>query len=208
MGTFTVGITGGSGSPYTLKVVSALLELGHKVIIVSSKAGKRVLEIESDFLLEGTLENQLSAWQKQLNLNSKNATGLTILDENDYAASIASGSSNSLGMVVVPCSMGTLARIANGISSSLIERAADVMIKEKRKLILVTREAPLSVIHINNMLKLAEIGVEILPASPGFYHKPKTLEDLVNFIASRILDRLGVPNNLVPSWNGPTTEEK
>ena len=111
-------------------------------------------------------------------------------------------------MVVVPCSMGSLARIANGISSSLIERAADVMIKEKRKLILVTREAPLSVIHINNMLKLAEIGVEILPASPGFYHKPKTLEDLVNFIASRILDRLGVPNNLVPSWNGPTTEEK
>ena len=204
MGTFTVGITGGSGSPYTLRVISALLELEHNVIIVSSKAGKRVLEIESDFLLEGTLKNQLSTWQKQLGLDS-NTTGLTVLDENDYAASIASGSSNSLGMVVVPCSMGSLARIANGISSSLIERAADVMIKEKRKLILVTREAPLSVIHINNMLKLAEIGVEILPASPGFYHKPNTLDDLVNFIASRILDRLGVPNNLVPRWNGPQT---
>jgi 4-hydroxy-3-polyprenylbenzoate decarboxylase len=155
-------------------------------------------------LLEGTIQDQLSAWKNQLGLESK-STGLTVLDENDYAASIASGSSNSLGMVVVPCSMGSLARIANGISSSLIERAADVMIKEKRKLILVTREAPLSVIHINNMLKLAEIGVEILPASPGFYHKPKTVDDLINFIVSRILDRLGVPNNLVPRWNGPQT---
>jgi 4-hydroxy-3-polyprenylbenzoate decarboxylase len=206
MGTFTVGITGGSGSPYALRVIKALLELEHNVIIVSSKAGKRVLEIESDFLLEGSIQNQLSAWKNQLKL-SVNSARLTVLEENDYAASIASGSSNSLGMVVVPCSMGSLARIANGISSSLIERAADVMIKEKRKLVLVTREAPLSVIHINNMLKLAEIGVEILPASPGFYHKPKTIDDLINFISSRILDRLGVPNNLVPKWTGPTTEE-
>jgi 4-hydroxy-3-polyprenylbenzoate decarboxylase len=206
MGTFTVGITGGSGSPYALRVIKALLELEHNVIIVSSKAGKRVLEIESDFLLEGSIQNQLSAWKNQLKL-SVNSARLTVLEENDYAASIASGSSNSLGMVVVPCSMGSLARIANGISSSLIERAADVMIKEKRKLILVTREAPLSVIHINNMLKLAEIGVEILPASPGFYHKPKTIDDLINFISSRILVRLGVPNNLVPRWTGPTTEE-
>ena len=125
----------------------------------------------------------------------------------DIAAPVASGSFQAAGMAVAPCSMGTLARIATGASTNLIERAADVMIKERRKLVLVPREAPLSEIHLRNMLAVTRAGAEILPASPGFYHGPRTIDDLVDFVAGRILDRLGVENSLMRRWQGAPVVE-
>ena len=126
--------------------------------------------------------------------------GLELLAHRDFSASIASGSYPFEAMAVVPCSMGTMARIATGASTNLIERAADVALKERRQLILVPRESPFSAIHLENMLKLARLGVTILPAAPGFYHRPQSVDDLIDFVVARILDQLGVEQTLVKRW--------
>jgi 4-hydroxy-3-polyprenylbenzoate decarboxylase len=131
---------------------------------------------------------------------------LAVFGREEWFAPVASGSNPADAMVVCPCSMGTLAAIAQGMSDNLIERAADVSIKEGRKLILVPRETPFSVIHLENMLKLARLGVVILPPSPGFYTHPSTIEDMVDFVVARILDQLRVPNSLMPRWGEPGKE--
>jgi 4-hydroxy-3-polyprenylbenzoate decarboxylase len=126
---------------------------------------------------------------------------ITTFDDADRGGSPASGSALNAGMVVCPCSMGTLSAIAAGSSRSLVERAADVALKERRKLILVPRETPLSAIHLENMLRVTRAGAVVLPASPGFYHKPASIDDLVNFVVARVLDHLGVSHSLVPRWS-------
>ncbi|MBI2935491.1 MAG: UbiX family flavin prenyltransferase [Chloroflexi bacterium] len=201
MAIYVVGITGGSGFPYAQRLLQSLLVGGHEVKLVVSPAGERVVEIESGFNPSGDLRQRERQWVGFLE-QGEDKGRLELLAHMDFAASIASGSFPTAGMVVVPCSMGTLARIAMGASSNLIERAADVTLKERRKLILVPRETPLSRIHLRNMLLVSEAGAEVLPAMPGFYHRPSTIGDLVNMLVGRILDRLGVESPLSPRWRG------
>lgn len=202
MGRYIVGIAGASGAPYAKRVLQGLLSGGHEVKCVISDAGRRVLEVEEDLLLTGNTETDhpdVLAW-----LGKESAgTQFEMLHHRDVAASIASGSFHTDGMVVVPCSGGTLARIATGASSGLLERAADVCLKERRRLILVTRETPLSLIHLRNMTAVTEAGAIVLPGSPGYYHRPSSVQDLVDMVAGRILSHLGVDSPLLKEWTGP-----
>jgi 4-hydroxy-3-polyprenylbenzoate decarboxylase len=175
------------------------MDLGQQVKLVVSPPGERVMEIEEGFRPGGSLTEREAAWRAFLGADGRPGD-VELLALDDHAASIASGSFQTAGMVVVPCSMGTLSRIATGSSSNLIERAADVTLKERRKLLLVPREAPLSEIHLRNMLAVTRAGAEVLPASPGFYHRPKSIDDLVDFVAGRILDRLGLQSKLSKRW--------
>ena len=201
MSIYVVGITGASGAPYAVQLLRSLLGAKHTVKLVVSGPGERVMAIESGLELTGTLSEKEREWKRFLDLPS-NAGELQLLSNEDYAASVASGSYPTKGMVITPCSMGTLGRIANGVSSSLIERAADVMLKERRQLILVPREMPLSRIHLRNMLSVTEAGGEVLPAMPAFYHHPHSIDDLVNTVVGRVLDRLGVEHSLSKQWRG------
>ena len=199
MNTYVIGVTGASGMPYAVKTVAALLALGHHVKLIVSPAGDRVLSIETGVRFSGSRTARLQQWQGLLQTESNQ---LELLAHRDVAASISSGSYPFTGMAVVPCSMGTLARIAAGLSSNLIERAADVALKERRPLVLVPRETPLNRIHLKNMLAVHEAGAEVLPAMPGFYHQPRSIDDLVDMLAGRILDRLGVENTMFKRWQG------
>jgi len=178
-----VAITGASGSLYGLKLIQSLAELRHKVAVVISDHARIVLkkELEEDFP----------------RIDHPN---VTFMNYRDISAPIASGSYQTRGMIICPCSMSTLGEISNGISRNLIARAADVTIKEGRKLLLVPREMPFSAIHLENMLKLAKIGVTILPAAPGFYQKPKSIDDLVVFVVGKILDCFGIEHELFKRW--------
>jgi 4-hydroxy-3-polyprenylbenzoate decarboxylase len=202
MGRFVVGIAGASGAPYTKRVLQGLLLQGHEVKCVISDAGRRVLEVEEHLLLTGNIETDKPDLLSWLQIPEHTAQ-LEMLHHKDVAASIASGSYPFDGMVVVPCSGGTLAKIAHGVSTGLLERAADVCLKERRKLILVTRETPLSLIHLRNMTAVTEAGAIILPGSPGFYHNPASVQDLVDMIAGRILSHLGVETTMLKEWTGP-----
>ncbi len=181
-----VGITGASGVILGVRFLEALNELGVESELVLSKWGERTLRIETNYALEDV--RKLAA---------------AVHNPDNLAASISSGSYPTLGMVVVPCSMTSLAAIAQGTSSNLIHRAADVTMKEQRKLVLVPRESPLSAIHLRNMLALAEIGVAIVPPAPAFYNRPETIDDLLNHWVARILDQFGLENELTKRW-GPT----
>ncbi len=202
MGRYIVGIAGASGAPYSKRVLQGLLAGGHDVKCVISDAGRRVLEVEERLLLTGNTNTDHPDILEWLGMESTGSQ-LELLHHKDVAASIASGSFHTDGMVVVPCSGGTLAKIANGISSGLLERAADVCLKERRKLILVTRETPLSLIHLRNMTAVTEAGAIVMPGSPGYYHQPKSVQDMVDMIAGRILDHLGVDSKLLQEWTGP-----
>lgn len=182
-----VAITGASGAPYARALLRHLAEAGDgiRVHLVASSAGRLVYKLEMGVALEDDLP-----------------ADIRVYDEKDFTAPCASGSFPTAGMVVVPCSMGTLGALAGGLSQNLIHRAADVCLKEGRRLILVPRETPLNRIHLANMLRLAEAGATILPAMPGFYHSPRNLEDLVRFITARILDQLRLEQHLVPPWEG------
>jgi 4-hydroxy-3-polyprenylbenzoate decarboxylase len=186
---YVVGITGASGSVYGLKLVKVLLAKNHEVHLVITDNGKKVIAYET-----GLSEKELTAHLTSL------GGSLIFHNNDDLFSSIASGSFKTDGMVVVPCSMSTLGEIAWGVSKNLLGRAADVCIKEGRKLILVPRETPLSKVHLRNMLSLSESGAIILPAMPAFYHKPLEIEDMVNFIVGRILDSFGVENTLYKKW--------
>lgn len=232
MSLYVIGISGASGAPYTRRVLQGIIAAGHEVKCVITDAGRRVLEVEEGVRLTGVPEADLPilrAWAGSslpAPLAPVPSTGqraghgvgrspapghpflelLDLIDERDVAAPIASGSYPVAGMVVVPCSTGTLARIAHGISSGLLERAADVCLKERRRLILVPRETPLSVVHIRNMAVVAEAGAIVLPAMPGFYHRPQTVQDLVDFVAARVLAHLGVEASFLKQWTGPDLE--
>lgn len=205
MSTYVVAITGASGAPYAVRLLQALTASGHDVKLVVSEAGEKVLAIECKLKLRGALAHKESQWKQAIGL-SESSSALELFNANNHAAKIASGSYKVAGMCVIPCSMGSLGRIANGMASNLIERAADVTLKEKRPLILVPRETPLNRVHLKNLLAAHEAGAEIVPAMPGFYHNPRSIDDIVGMLVSRVLDRLGVDNDLYRRWGGPLPE--
>lgn len=195
--TVTLALSGASGMAYGLRLLECLLHADLNVNLLVSQAAHIVAKQE----LGVSLPARASDLEKQLNGTMDTQQGqLRVYGREDWNAPVASGSNAADAMVVCPCSMGTLAAIAHGMSDNLIERAADVMLKEQRKLILVPRETPFSVIHLENMLSLARMGAVILPANPGFYHLPQSLEDVIDFIVARILDQLGVPHELMARW--------
>ena len=195
----TVAITGASGAIYALRTLRALLMQGVQVDLIVSKYGWMLLREEGGF--EGKQEQLLEFLADRYGDAVRNgvcqAHGIQHM-----AATVASGSAACEGMVVVPCSMKTLSGIARGASSNLIERAADVMLKERRPLILVPRETPMNLIHLKNMVSATEAGAMMVPAMPAFYQRPETFEDLADFIAGRILSLLGIEHGLFPPWEG------
>ena len=193
----TLAFTGASGAPYGLRLLQCLLQADCEVFVILSKAARVVIGMETELKLPagtGAAEQALRDWVQTDRGN------LVVCGLEQWTAPVASGSGAPAAMVVCPCSTGTLSAIACGASDNLIERAADVAIKEGRKLILVPREAPFSPLHLENMLKLSRLGVTIMPAAPGFYHQPETVQDLVDFIVARLLDHLGVEQTLVKRW--------
>ncbi|MFB4163422.1 UbiX family flavin prenyltransferase [Alteribacillus sp. JSM 102045] len=191
---FTVAITGASGAIYGIRLTQELLKNNYRVHLLISEAGWQVFREE---LKLDTSDRQ--ACLEELFPESVE-TSLEIHGLRDFKAPVASGSYRTDGMVVIPCSMGTLSKIANGNSGNLLERAADVVLKEKRKLILVPRETPLNGIHLENMLKAEKNGSHIIPAMPGFYHLPETKDDLINFVVGKVLDALNVHHSLFTRW--------
>ena len=189
-----IAITGASGAPYSVGLLRALVAASRPVSLVVSTHGWRLLATEVGIESLEALRIAVGgdAWDRHV----------VVHDNADRGATPASGSAITAGMVICPCSMGTLSAVSIGASRSLIERAADVTLKERRRLILVPRETPLSAIHLQNMLRLARAGAVILPAAPGFYHGPRDIDDLVDFVVGRILDHLGVAHALVPRWQG------
>ena len=201
MAVFTIAISGASGAPYAVRLLEVLLDSPHEVKLVVSAAGEKILKLECGIELGGSLNDRYDEIRRALRI-AKSEVPLEIFENNDLAAPISSGSFPISGMVIVPCSMGTVGRIANGISTDLISRSADVCLKERRKLIVCPRETPLGVIHLENLLRLTHAGAVVLPAMPGFYHRPKEIADLVDMVVSRILDHLGVDNSISARWKG------
>jgi len=197
MKAITVALTGASGAPYALRLLQCLASHYDKIYVLISAPARVVLATESNLNLPEASRECQTRLQQHLNLSEDK---LEVLARDNWFSAVASGSSAPKQMVVCPCSTGTLSAIAIGASDNLIERAADVVIKEKGQLILVPRETPLSAIHLENMLKLARLGVTLLPAAPGFYHQPQSIDDLVDFVVARILDHLGVAQALAPQW--------
>lgn len=197
MKTITLAFTGASGLPYGMHLLECLLQGGSRVHLVYSPAAQIVAKQEMDFVLpnrpqdaEKVLTEKLGTFRGELK----------VFGIQDWYAPMASGSNPGDAMVICPCTMGTLGKIACGISDDLIARAADVMLKEKRSLILVPREMPFSSIHLENMLKLSQAGAVIMPPNPGFYHHPQSVQDVVDFVVARILDHLNVPQTLMKPW--------
>ena len=186
-------ITGASGAPYAVRLLEQLVRAKRDVWLIVSSHGQRLLATECGM-------QDLDALRARTGGAAGWKQSITVFDDGDRGARPASGSAKSAGMVICPCSMGTLAAIAAGTSRSLVERAADVALKERRALLLVTRETPLSAIHLRNMLTLREAGATILFLAPGFYHGAETVENLVDFIVARALDQLGLDQALMPRW--------
>jgi 4-hydroxy-3-polyprenylbenzoate decarboxylase len=197
--TFAVAITGASGALYATRTMAALLERECHLEVVISDYGRRLLH---DELGETAAVPRLREFLVAKYGEAASRGSYTILSNKDLGASIASGSHDCEAMVIVPCSMKTLAGVAHGLSRNLIERAADVMLKEKRRLVLVPREAPMSLPQLKNMVLCAEAGAMLLPAMPAFYQMPRTLDDLADFMAGKILSALGFDQTLYPKWEG------
>jgi 4-hydroxy-3-polyprenylbenzoate decarboxylase len=197
--TITLALTGASGMPYGLRLLECLLAAGSRVYLLYSPAAQIVAKQECGLVLPA----QPREAERVLGERFAAAAGqLAVFGREDWMAPIASGSNPSDAMVVCPCTMGTVGAIAAGLADNLIERAADVMLKERKPLVLVPRETPLSLIHLENLAALARAGAVILPPSPGFYHQPRSVEDLVDFVVARVLDLCGVAHSLGPRWGG------
>lgn len=195
--TITLAITGASGAQYGLRLLDCLINAGVQVNAMISAAAQVVIATETNVALPGRADEQQ---QFLSNRYSAKDGQLSVFGRDQWTSPVASGSNTARAMVVCPCSSATLSSIAVGASNDLIERAADVMLKERRQLILLHREMPVSAIHLENMLKLSQLGVTIMPASPGFYHHPQTIEDLIDFVVARIMDHLNIKHDLIPRW--------
>ncbi len=192
-----IAVTGASGSQYALRLAEVLLAAGRDIDVIVSKAAQLVIATETDVSLPGNSRAQAEFLQQYFNVGEPR---LRVFGREDWMAPWASGSGQPGPLVICPCSTGTLSAIATGASNNLIERAADVALKERRRLILVPRETPYSEIHLQNMLTLTRMGAVILPASPGFYHQPQSVQELIDFIVARILNQLGIDQSLMPAW--------
>ena len=191
MSDYVIGITGASGSIYGIRLTRELAQRMHTVHVAITSAGKQVMKEELG----------VSGFEKMEKLGLAEVRGNIKIWENDnFEAPFMSGSSAPEAVVIIPCSVGKLAAVANGISSNLIERAADVTLKEKRQLILVVRETPLSLIHLENMVRVARAGAQILPAMPAFYHHPRTIDDMVDFVVGKVLNVLRIEHDLFKGW--------
>jgi 4-hydroxy-3-polyprenylbenzoate decarboxylase len=187
-----MAITGASGAPYAVRLLEQLVAADREVWLIVTSHGLRLLRTELNI-------DSVDELRKRVGADAFRRL-VRVHDDADRGAAPASGSARNAGMVICPCSMGTLSAISVGASRSLVERAADVMLKERRPLVLVPRETPLSAIHLQNMLRLSRAGAVILPAAPGFYNKPETVQELVDFIVARVMDQLGVDHSLVRRW--------
>lgn len=187
-----VAVTGASGAPYAVRLLESLVQSGQRVQLIVSDHGLRLLRTETSLGSIDDLRSSVGAerWD----------ASVTLFDDGDRGAAPASGSARNRGMVICPCSMGTISAISQGTSRSLVERAADVALKERRRLVLVPRETPYSAIHLENMLRLTRAGAVVLPASPGFYHRPTSIAELVDFVVARVLDHLDVEHTLGRRW--------
>lgn len=196
--TICLALTGASGMPYGLRLLDCLLAAGCRVQLLYSQAAQVVARQEVDLELPSRPGEAKAALLARL--GAVDPEKLVIFGREEWFAPVASGSNPPDAMIVCPCSMGTLAAIAQGLADKLIERAADVVLKEGRKLILVPRETPLSAIHLENMLRLARAGAVILPPSPGFYHHPQSVAEVIDFVVARVLDQLAIPHALMQRW--------
>ena len=192
---FVVAISGASGSLYGLRLVRELLRAGQRVSLILTAAGRQVLNHEVGLDWSGDIKQQRQQVQEHFA-----SIAVECLANDDFWTGAASGSAAAEAMIVIPCSMGTAGRIAAGLSSNLLERAADVMLKERRPLVLVPRETPFNTIHLENLLRLSRAGAVVLPAMPGFYHAPETIDDLVDFVVGKVLDQLDIEHSLFARW--------
>lgn len=193
----TLAFTGASGAPYGLRLLESLLAAEYEVFLLMSSAARVVFATEQDLKVPANPESATAFFTKKFKAGEGQ---LRVCGKDEWFSPVASGSAAPKRMVVCPCSTGTLSAIATGKSDNLIERGADVVLKERGQLILVPREMPLSTLHLENMLKLSQMGVTMMPAAPGFYHNPQSIDDLVDFVVARILDHLGVEQTLVGRW--------
>ena len=196
-GKITLAITGASGASYALRLIECLIAANYQLYILCSSAGRIVLDTEVGIKIPGSPD---AASQFFTEKYQAKAGQITVFGKEQWFSPVASGSAAPKQMVVCPCSTGTMSAICHGMSDNLIERAADVVIKERGQLILMVRETPFSTLHLQNMLSLSQQGVTIMPASPGFYHKAESIEDLVDFMVGRILDHLGIEQDIMPRW--------
>jgi 4-hydroxy-3-polyprenylbenzoate decarboxylase len=192
-----LALTGASGMPYGIRLLECLLAAGVRVELLYSQVAQIVARQEMDLDLPGRAAEVQAVFTERFKAEQGQ---LSVYGREEWFAPLASGSNPPDAMVICPCTMGTLASIAAGLSSNLIERAADVCLKERRTLVLVPRETPFSTLHLENMLRLSRMGVVILPPAPGFYTHPQSVQDMVDFVVARVLDQIGVPNTLMPRW--------
>lgn len=196
-GQITIGITGASGTLYAVELIKQLINNNIQVFVIISSAARVVFKTEADLDVPAHPQKATEFFTQLFNAQDQQ---ITVFGKDQWFSPVASGSAAPKQMVIIPCSTGTLSAIAQGASDNLLERAADVVIKERGQLLIVPRETPFSSIHLENMLKLSNLGVTIMPAAPGFYHQPKSIEDLVQFMVARVLDHLQVNQQIVPRW--------
>lgn len=202
MKTIALAFTGASGMPYGIRLLEQLLRSGSRVWLVYSQAAQIVARQEMDLVLPTQPRDAQAYFCQRYGVTSEQ---LSVFGREDWNAPLASGSNPPDACVICPCTMGTLAEVANGMAGDLISRAADVVMKEGRKLVLVPRETPLSTVHLENMLKLSRAGATILPPNPGFYHRPGEVMGVIDFVVARILDQLGIAHELMPRWGEDRT---
>jgi 4-hydroxy-3-polyprenylbenzoate decarboxylase len=193
----TVAITGASGAPYALRLIECLVAANVQIYVLCSSAARVVLDTEVGVKIPGSPDGATQFLSEKFKAKPSQ---ITVFGKEQWFSPVASGSAAPKKMIVCPCSTGTLAAITLGMSDNLIERAADVVIKERGQLILVVRESPFSTIHLQNMLTLSQMGVTIMPAAPGFYHHPQSINDLIDFMVGRMLDHLSIEQSIIPRW--------